>query len=76
MNKQDNGNTQLNQIREELNDRTHRKKFLGNTQEYIGIPQEDLEQFKITINGQEEILLLSDDLRMIIWYRYCFQRNL
>ena len=31
MNKQDNGNTQLNQAREELNDRTHRKKFLGST---------------------------------------------
>ena len=49
MNKQDNGNTQLNQVREELNDRTHRKKILINTQEYIGIPQEDLEQFKIAI---------------------------
>ena len=31
MNKQDNGNTQLNQTREEFNDRMNRKKFLGNT---------------------------------------------
>jgi hypothetical protein len=30
-NKQDNGNTQLNQAREEFNDRIIRKKFLGNT---------------------------------------------
>ena len=46
MNKQDNGNTQLNQTREEFNDRIIRKKFLGNTQEFFGTHQEDLEQFK------------------------------
>ena len=31
MKQQDNGNTQLNQAREDFNDRTYRKKFLGNT---------------------------------------------
>ena len=31
MKKQDNGNTQLNQAREEFNDRIVRKKFLGAT---------------------------------------------
>jgi hypothetical protein len=31
MRKQDNGNSQLNQTREEFNDRLHRKIFLGNT---------------------------------------------
>ena len=31
MNKQDNGNTQLNQTRNEFNDRVESKKFLGNT---------------------------------------------
>tara|TARA_B100000768_G_scaffold173903_1_gene183626 strand:- start:503 stop:649 length:147 start_codon:yes stop_codon:yes gene_type:complete len=28
---QQNGNTQLNQIRSELNDRTYKKKYLGST---------------------------------------------
>ncbi len=28
---QSNGNTQLNQIRSEFNDRVHRKKYLGST---------------------------------------------
>ena len=45
-NKQDNGNTQLNQTREEFNDRIIRKKFLGNTPRVFGTHQEDLEQFK------------------------------
>jgi len=31
MNKQDNGNTQLNQARNEFNDRVETKKYLGNT---------------------------------------------
>jgi hypothetical protein len=31
MNRQDNGNTQLNQIRDEFNGRLKLKKFLGNT---------------------------------------------
>ena len=31
MRKQDNGNSQLNQTREEFNDRIQRKTFLGNT---------------------------------------------
>lgn len=31
MTKQDNGNTQLNQIRNEFNDRIKSKKFLGNS---------------------------------------------
>ena len=31
MNRQDNGNTQLNQIRNEFNDRVNSKKIMGNT---------------------------------------------
>ena len=41
---QQNGNTQLNQTRNDFNERLH-KKVLRSTQEYIGIHREDLEQF-------------------------------
>ena len=43
---QDNGNTQLNQVRNDFNDRVASKKFLGATPEFIGINREDLERFR------------------------------
>ena len=45
---QQNGNTQLNQIRNDFNERVYRKNFQVKHLEFIGIVQEDLELFKIT----------------------------
>ena len=52
---QQNGNTQLNQTRNDFNDRVNRKKFLEQLQEFIGIHREDLEQFNI----KKEVMRLN-----------------
>ena len=44
---QKNGNNQLNSIRNEFNDRTKKKFFLGNSTRFIGLIIEGLEQYKL-----------------------------
>lgn len=47
MNKQNNGNSQLNSIRNEFNNRVSSTKFMGNSKRMKLINIEDLEQYKI-----------------------------
>ena len=69
MKNQDNGNAQLNSVRNEFNDRVESKLFLGRTKKFLGQGQEDLEVFKYIFNYCNR--LKGYAFCMLLYYIYC-----